>query len=156
MDETVNPYAAPVTEVPFEPTVPETHRAGRLRYSLGIIFAIVMVIGTIPAAIVAQYEIESIIFSGASMFIAALILIGLAFKPSMRALIVVAIASVLIVIACFLTIFLNQWSPTQAAKPIGQFTIGAAAFMQLGWFPILWTVSKRNRRVIDPDEVLNA
>lgn len=94
-----------------------------------------MIIGTIPAAAIACFEIKSIVISGLTLTTAALVVLAIV---AMRRrwntfLFPVALATLLFTVACFLTINLNRWYPAEATKPISRACVVFALVMQGAW-----------------------
>ncbi|QEG40023.1 hypothetical protein [Roseimaritima ulvae] len=147
MDPRQNPYAAPNAALE-RPPQPTGRRTGRVRLWCAQICAVILVAGSVPAALLALWEIESIIGSGLVGVLLSLTLIPLALPRVLRWLIPIALVMLAITAGIVFTINFNHWSPTDAQKPIGYTTVVCAAAMQLGWLPILF-VGLRYQRMTD-------
>lgn len=141
----LNPYAAPAS-APARPT--EIGKVvGPVRFWIAIVSAIMIVAGTVPACAFALWDVESIVVSGIAFIVVAVVLLSLIFSRWLYLLATIPCAILVIVAGIFLAIYLNSWSPSDAQEPIGYGTIPCAAFMQLGWLPIVITGLKcRNAR----------
>lgn len=135
MSAEINPYAAPQSDP--GPWTADEEISGKKRRRFAIVLAWLILIGSPIAAAVAQYDIESIVVSGAVLSFIALILIALAARRDLRSLIVLSVAMLAMSAGCFLTIYLKEWSPSDAQKPVGKATIVFAVAVQLGWV-LIW------------------
>ena len=77
----------------------------------------------------------------------ALILIAISIRNELRFLAIISAAMLAMSIGCFLTIYLKNWSPSDAEKPIGRATIAFAFAIQFGW--ILVADVRRKRGMVD-------
>ncbi len=86
-----------------------------------------LMIGSILAACAAFIDVESIIASGPILFVIALLQTFISFFRRVPWLAITGIAVLLFAIGCFIAIYQNQWSPSDAQKPIsiaiGLFTL---------------------------------
>ena len=76
---------------------------------------------------------RSIVLSGALFAAAAIALMALAYPRPLRPLMLIAAATLLFALGCFLTIWGMSWSPQQAQWPIGTACVAFAIFIQSGW-----------------------
>lgn len=145
MDQQPNPYAAP--SAPIE-RPPQPHRppTGRVRFWFAQIFAVILVAGSVPATVLALWDIESIVGSGLVFLPLAIALLFIALPRVLRWLMPIAVTMLLIVGGIVFAINWNHWSPTDAQQPVGYATVACAAMMQLGWLPIV-VVGLRFRRM---------
>ncbi len=85
--------------------------------SLSLLTAALM-IGSIIAACAAFMDVESIIASGPILFVLALLQAFISFFRRVPALAISGMAVALFAIGCFIAIYQNKWSPSDAQKPI--------------------------------------
>lgn len=150
MESEINPYVAPqiapavpaavTSEMPPQLLVGKGAR--RRGYALGC--AAALMIGSPVAAAFAIADIKTIVISGAICMVLALVLLLLSRRHDLRRLMSIAIATMVMVIGCFSTIYLNQWDPRDAEIPIGWATVVFACLIQLGWFFVVsvWSAGR--------------
>jgi hypothetical protein len=142
----INPYAAPTTIAAAEVKVRPPQHASRFRRGLAVLCAAGIMIGCVIASLFANWEIETILVSGPSLLVFAIVLAVAAIRTELRSFLPISIAMVLMVIGTFLVIFLNSWSPGDAAKPVGYATVIFAAVIQAGWLAIFRTTQTTHPR----------
>ena len=148
----INPYAAPVSDPanpPLETQTPDGS-PGKVRFVFAItLTAIILICGPIASSFAVD-DIESIVVSGAILLVAAIALAIAAYPESLRPLTWIALAMIGMVLVCFFVIFVNQWSPSDAQKPIGFTTVVFAVLIQAGWLPVASVLARRKRQRWQP------
>ena len=134
MVESTNPYASPsvhdITSVHRDPSV----SVARYWWATGA--AVVCLLGSIVASVLANWDIETIVSSGPVLLGTALLLATVARPAQLRPLWIVSAAVSAIVVGIFLWINVAELSPAEAQQPVGWATVAAALILQLGWLPI--------------------
>ena len=131
-----NPYAAP-TIIDQAAADSVGLNVSPRRYWWAVTLAALCVLGSLPAAGLAVWEIETITASGPTLLVLSIILSFVSRPPDLRVLWSICGFSALVVIGIFLWINLTGMGPNDAQKPVGYTLVGIAVIMQLGWIPIM-------------------
>ena len=145
----INPYAAPQTPQSPPTSFRDDEQPGRGRKLrlVAFVLSILILIGAPIASGFAMDDIETIVVSGPILGIISLLTLGVTVRQGLLLIRVISLAMLAMVIGCFLTIFLREWSPSDAQQPIGWATVVFAVFIQLGWISL--AKSWRRHEAID-------